>query len=129
MGLPNPGCDSFAEEIALYKKKKLNAPLIASVFGPDEKTFAHVANVLESAGADAIELNVSCPHSNESLMAFGLDPKKTGAIIASVRKTTSIPLFIKLPGNTNIPTFKAVALAALNNGITSLPCLFSAISS
>ena len=120
MGLPNPGCDAFVKEIQTYKRAKLKAPLIASTFGRTEQEFAHVSTTLENAGADAIEINVSCPHSDECLMSFGLDPVKTGSITKAVVQQTSIPVFVKLPGNTNIPTFTKVAQAAINNGAAGL---------
>ncbi|MHA1861274.1 MAG: dihydroorotate dehydrogenase, partial [Candidatus Ranarchaeia archaeon] len=120
MGLPNPGCEAFTEEIRIYKSSKQPAPLIASVFGKTEQEFAVVAKKLEDAGADAIEINISCPHSDEKLMAFGLDPKKTKSITSEVHKAITVPLFLKLPGNTNIPSFKKVAEAALTAGASGL---------
>ena len=61
MGLPNPGIDVFTEEIK-YLQNRSARPLIVSVFGYTADEYAAVAEKAVAAGADAVELNVSCPH-------------------------------------------------------------------
>src|SRR5512135_2756413 len=58
VGLPNPGITDYAEELA-YAKRILKVPLIVSVFGYTAEEYALVAEKAASAGADAVELNVS----------------------------------------------------------------------
>ncbi len=60
MGLPNPGIDEYKGEIE-YAKTILRIPLIVSVFGYTAEEYAAVAEKAVKAGADAVELNVSCP--------------------------------------------------------------------
>jgi len=116
MGLPNPGVEIFKKEIKRYKEM-CSTPLIASVFGTTEEDFAHVASELYKAGADLIELNVSCPHSKEGILNIGLNPKATEKVIKRVKENISAPLLLKVPGNTNIESLKEVIVASINAGI------------
>jgi len=117
IGLRNPGIDVFSEEIKKFKKicKK---PLIVSIYANDTEGYGRVAKVAENSGADVIEVNVSCPHSKEKILNIGLDARLTAEVIEEVKKNVKrIPIFIKLPGNTNIPSFLDVAKSAIDSGI------------
>ncbi|MGQ4892537.1 MAG: dihydroorotate dehydrogenase [Candidatus Njordarchaeia archaeon] len=116
MGLPNPGVDAFVEEIQIYKKN-CKKPLIASVFGTNEDEYSQVAEKLYRAGADIIELNVSCPHSKEGIINIGWDPNTTRKIVESVKNTVSIPIFLKLPGNTNLKNLRETVEASIDAGV------------
>jgi len=58
MGLPNPGCHSFAEELKEYTG---SIPLIISVFGFSANEYVKVIKALEEF-AIGFELNFSCPN-------------------------------------------------------------------
>ncbi|MCD6484353.1 MAG: dihydroorotate dehydrogenase [Candidatus Odinarchaeota archaeon] len=116
MGLPNPGVEIFKEEIRGYKEM-CDTPLIASVFGTSEEEFAYVASELYKAGADLIELNVSCPHSKEGILNIGLSPRATERVIKKVKEAINAPLLLKVPGNTNIGNLRDVVSASVNAGI------------
>jgi dihydroorotate dehydrogenase len=60
MGLPNTGIEKYVNEINMLKTV-LQVPLIVSVFGYSADEYAIVAKKAAEAGADAIELIVSCP--------------------------------------------------------------------
>jgi len=93
MGLPNPGVDEFIDEI---KKAKMGGvPVIASIFGVDEKEYVEVACKLEKAGADAIELNLSCPHAG-GILHFSQNPKEAYRVVKAVKDSVKIPVFAKL---------------------------------
>ncbi|MCK4718941.1 MAG: tRNA-dihydrouridine synthase, partial [Thermoplasmata archaeon] len=64
MGLPNPGMAAYADEIREAKREgeKRGTPVIASIFGANPEDFAILARMAKDAGADGIELNLSCPH-------------------------------------------------------------------
>ena len=74
MGLPNPGIDVYVEEIS-YSKTLLKVPLIVSVFGYSAEEYAQVAEKAVKAGADAVELNVSCPHVKQTGSEIGQNPR------------------------------------------------------
>ncbi|MHA1718349.1 MAG: dihydroorotate dehydrogenase [Promethearchaeota archaeon] len=100
VGLANPGMDAFIPEIREIKKNT-SIPLIVSVFGDSPEEYAEMAKKAESAGADAIEINVSCPHAE--VASIGLSPELTKKFTMYVKKAVNIPVFVKLtPNVTNI---------------------------
>ena len=107
MGLPNPGIDYFAEEVK--EAKKGGVPIIGSVFGGTEEEIADLAGAMAKAGADAVELNLSCPHAKGYGAEIGSTPELVEAICKLSRKKVSVPLFAKLTPNTSSITSLAVA--------------------
>src|SRR4030065_83784 len=69
MGLPNPGIDSFA--IEMEKLKGSGVVAIGSIIGSSSQEFATLAKKMESYGASAVELNLSCPHAKGFGAAVG----------------------------------------------------------
>ncbi len=110
VGLGNPGIDDFIPEIK--KIKEHDIPLIVSVFGDTMETYLDVASKAEKAGADAIEINISCPHAKVS--SIGIDKDLTYEIVKFLKKTLSVPLFVKL--NPNVTDIGEIALAAEKGG-------------
>jgi dihydroorotate dehydrogenase (NAD+) catalytic subunit len=110
VGLGNPGIDDFIFEIK--KIKKHNIPLIVSVFGDTNKSYLDVAAKAEEAGADAIEINISCPHAEVS--SIGINKDLTYNIVKFLKKNITIPLFVKL--NPNVTNLTEIALAAEKGG-------------
>lgn len=101
MGLPNSGIDFFKEE--LLELKKLNVPVIGSIFGKNEKEFVKLAEKIQQFGADAVELNLSCPHAKGYGLEVGSDTKLVKDITYKVKNKIEIPVFVKLsPNITNI---------------------------
>ncbi|MCS7363847.1 MAG: dihydroorotate dehydrogenase [archaeon GB-1867-035] len=121
MGLPNPGVSEFIEELKIAKKS--GVPVIASVFGSTEKEYAEVAYRMEEAGADAIELNLSCPHAG-GLIQFSQDPKRTFDVVRAVKSAVKIPVFAKLTAEvTSIVEIGKAAERAGVDGVTAINTL------
>ncbi|HUW90820.1 MAG TPA: dihydroorotate dehydrogenase [Candidatus Nanopelagicaceae bacterium] len=110
VGLGNPGIDNFITEIKEIKKYKF--PLIVSVFGNTIESYIKVALKAEQAGADAIEINISCPHAEVS--SIGINKNLTFSIVKSMKEELKVPLFVKL--NPNVTNLGEIALAAQNGG-------------
>ena len=110
VGLGNPGIENFIPEIKKIKKFKF--PLIVSVFGDTIDSYIEVALKAEQAGADAIEINISCPHAEVS--SIGIDKNLTNSIVKSMKEKLKVPLFVKL--NPNVTNLSEIALAAQNGG-------------
>jgi len=106
VGLGNPGIDYFIKEIK--KAKNQGITLIVSVFGDSIETYADVALKAANAGADALELNISCPHSKVS--SIGADKNLTFKLVKKLKEIIKIPLFIKL--NPNVTNICEIALEA-----------------
>jgi dihydroorotate dehydrogenase (NAD+) catalytic subunit len=108
MGLPNPGIDVYVEEIR-FSKTVLRVPVIVSVFGYSADEYAAVARKAVDAGADAVELNVSCPHVKQTGAEIGVETVK-----AAVNK----PLIVKL--SPNVADITVIARAAVEAGADAL---------
>ena len=110
VGLGNPGIDNFISEIKEIKDN--NIPLIVSVFGDTDEVYLEVAAKAEKAGADAIEINISCPHAE--VASIGIDKDLTFEIVKFLKKGLNVPLFVKL--NPNVTNLSEIALAAERGG-------------
>lgn len=110
VGLGNPGIKEFISEIKEIKKHKI--PLIVSVFGNTNEVYLDVAIKAENAGADAIEINISCPHAEVS--SIGIDKGLTFEIVKFLKEKLTVPLFVKL--NPNVTNIVEIALAAEKGG-------------
>jgi dihydroorotate dehydrogenase (NAD+) catalytic subunit len=120
MGLPNPGIDEFVKEIH-ETKTALNVPLIVSVYGFAAEEYAKVANKAINAGADAVELNVSCPHVKETGSEIGQNPKILAEVVAKVKTIADKPVFVKLsPNVTSIAETAEAAVKAGADAITAI---------
>lgn len=117
MGLPNPGIDVYAEEIK-FSKTLLRAPLIVSVFGYSADDYATVAKKATEAGADAIELNVSCPHVKQTGAEIGQNPKLLSEVVQKVKASINKPLIVKL--SPNVADITVLAQAAIKVGADAL---------
>lgn len=118
MGLPNPGVDAFTE---MMKTNEFSKPMLVSIFGPDSDSFARIAQQMERAGATALELNLSCPHSKPGSRSLivGQQPELIQEYVSAVKDAVSIPLYAKLTPNTaNVILEAAAALEAGADGIS-----------
>jgi dihydroorotate dehydrogenase (NAD+) catalytic subunit len=119
VGLPNPGIHHFGEEIG--EAKKAGVPIIVSVYGYSSKEFAEVAKVATEVGADALELNVSCPHVEETGAEIGSDPELVAEVVREVKKKVDKPVFAKLtPNVANIAEIARAAVEAGADAITAI---------
>lgn len=116
MGLPNPGIKNFVEEIV--EAKKIGVPIIVSIFGFSADEFALVAKKAAKSGADALELNVSCPHVEKAGAEIGQNPQLVAEVVKKVKKTVKIPIIVKLTPNVN--DICEVAVAAADAGADAI---------
>jgi len=117
MGLPNPGIQEFVQEIR-KAKAALHVPLIVSVYGFSADEYATVAGRAVAAGADAIELNVSCPHVKETGSEIGQSSQVLIQVVRKVKHTINKPVFVKL--SPNVTSMEEIAEAAANAGADAL---------
>jgi dihydroorotate dehydrogenase (NAD+) catalytic subunit len=122
MGLPNPGVEYFFDEIK--ELKKYDIPVLASFFGGSVQEFADVAYQLTKAGADALELNASCPNVAEEMGMLAADAENVEKVTAAVKDETNKPVFVKLsPNVTNIKSIAKAAEWGGADGITAVNTL------
>jgi dihydroorotate dehydrogenase (NAD+) catalytic subunit len=117
VGLPNPGIDVYSQEIK-FSKTILRVPVIVSVFGYSAEEYAAVAKKAVDAGADAVELNVSCPHVKQTGAEIGQSPKFLSEVVQMVKAAINKPLIVKL--SPNVADITVLAHAAVEAGADAL---------
>ena len=119
MGLPNAGISHFKEELEQLKSSKF--PVIVSIYGYSPDEFGKVAKTAVKIGANALELNVSCPHIKKAGAEIGCDPVLLAKIIKEVKKKIDKPIIVKLtPNVTNITEIAKAVEEAGADAITAV---------
>jgi len=114
IGLQNIGVDAFIRD-KLPRLRERDTQVIANVFGETENEYVEVCSKLDATeGVAAIELNVSCPNTDEGGMIFGNDATALGTVTAACRKSTALPLIVKL--SPNVTDVRVTARAAVDAG-------------
>ncbi|MEM3579124.1 MAG: dihydroorotate dehydrogenase [Candidatus Bathyarchaeia archaeon] len=120
VGLPNPGIEEFAQEIS-EAKAILKIPLIVSVYGFTSEEYTVVAEKAVKAGADAVELNVSCPHVKETGAEIGQNLEVLVEVVGKVKGVVDKPVFVKLsPNVANIAEIAEAVVKAGADAITAI---------
>ena len=119
VGLPNPGVHYFSE--AIREAKELGVPIIVSVYGFSSEEFAEAARVAVESGADAIELNVSCPHVEKTGAEIGQSSLLVAEIVKKVKGRVDKPVFVKL--TPNVADIAKVAKAAAEAGADAITAI------
>lgn len=118
MGLPNPGIDEFGDEM---RKAPVTVPRIVSLIAASPQEFALVARKAAIIGADALELNVSCPHAEALGAEIGQDPEMVQKIVRETKASVKIPVFVKLtPNVANIAELAHAAEKAGADAVTAI---------
>jgi len=124
MGLPNPGVQDFVEEIREVKQFRVDVPIIVSVYGFSAEEFAKAARVAEKAGADALELNVSCPHVEKTGSEIGQSPSLVAEVVEKVKAVVKKPVILKLtPNIADVTEIAKVGVEAGADAITAINTL------
>jgi dihydroorotate dehydrogenase (fumarate) len=113
--------DGYCEEI-IRMKEQTDIAIIGSVGCVNDETWVSWSKAVERAGADVLELNLSCPHSN---LVIGNAPVITETIdhvTRLVKKSVSLPVISKMTPQMNSPLAAAhIIEAAGGDGL----CAFS----
>jgi dihydroorotate dehydrogenase (NAD+) catalytic subunit len=96
VGLANPGAREASKLVRLIKDSLGGAPVIASAAGSSVEEFLEVSALLEDGGADAVELNLSCPHFRGGGIELGQDPNLVGETVKNVAGSLKVPVIAKL---------------------------------
>ncbi len=121
IGLQNVGVEMLIREKLPYLQK-FNTPVIINISGDTIEEYVELAErlgeVSKEMGVTGLEVNISCPNDKKGGMVWGTDAKATYEIINSIRKTTSLPLIVKL--TPNVTNIKTIAQAAEEAGADAL---------
>jgi dihydroorotate dehydrogenase (NAD+) catalytic subunit len=121
IGLENVGLDAFLGEKLPYLRDQ-QVPVVVNIFGNTLEEYAELAARLGAVpGIAALEINISCPNVKMGGMLFGTDPAAAAAVVATVRRATSLPLITKL--TPNVTRIGDIAKAAVDAGSDVISCI------
>ena len=117
---------SVAENMEIFRKLKQDYPakfILASIMGQNDYEWENLAYQCEENGADAIELNFSCPNMMEEGLGsdIGQVPNFVERFTAAARRRTRIPILAKL--TPNVEAMSPAAEAALRGGANGISAI------
>jgi dihydropyrimidine dehydrogenase (NAD+) subunit PreA len=117
---------TVTENMAIFRKLKENYPskiILASIMGQNEEEWEELSRLCEENGADAIELNFSCPNMQEDGLGsdIGQVPELVERFTRAAKRGTKIPVFAKL--TPNVATMSPAAEAAFRGGADGIAAI------
>ena len=116
---------TWLKEIREIKDEFPDRVLIVSIMAEMRKaSWQTLAAAAEKAGADGIELNLSCPHGMPEKgigAAVGQKPELTKMVTAWVKEAVNVPVIVKL--TPNVTDIEPVAEAAMAGGAAGLAAI------
>lgn len=94
VGLPSPGYLNMESE--WHDLEDRDFPIIASIYGGSVKEYQAVARFVSQKAPDFIEINISCPNSEQHGMIFGVSPQSSYDVVKAVKSVIHVPLIAKL---------------------------------
>jgi dihydroorotate dehydrogenase (NAD+) catalytic subunit len=114
IGLHNVGFEIFAQE-KLPFLRQCGTPIIVNFFGHTSHEYVEVAQKLSALeGVAALEANLSCPNIKEGGIHFGSNAQSVANITKVLKKSTHLPLIIKL--SSQVSNIKEIVIAAEGEG-------------
>lgn len=112
----NTGHEGYLELIA-DAKKSLSIPVIASLNGISKGGWVYCAQMIQQAGADALELNIYHIETNPEETSQQVESRYV-ELVSSIRKVLSIPLAVKIgPYFSSLPNVARRLVEAGANGL------------
>lgn len=101
VGLKNPGVEAARREVAELARyaHEREVAVIGSAAASTAEGYAKVAEALAEAGADIVELNVSCPTVLE-VYSVGQSLEAIKEVVREVKRAVSVPVSVKLSPTT-----------------------------
>ena len=111
------------EDLRKLKAAYPNKVLIASIMGPTEKDWEELARLVTEAGADMIEMNLSCPQTTTHAMGsdVGTNAELCKSFCAAVKRGSKLPMMAKM--TPNITDMVPVAKACLEGGADGIAAI------
>ena len=118
IGLQNIGVEALIKEKAPVWAT-WRVPVIVNIAGKTVNEYAMLAGMLEGVpGISGLELNISCPNVKAGGAEFGSGAASAGRVTSAVRKSSSLPLLVKL--TPNVTDITEIALAAESAGADAI---------
>ena len=117
---------SVTENMEIFRRLKEKYPtkfILASIMGQNEEEWGELARLCEENGADAVELNFSCPNMAEG--GLGIDigqvPELVERFTAAAKRACRIPVLAKL--TPNVANMSEAAEAAKRGGADGIAAI------
>ena len=117
---------SVAENMEIFRRLKENYPtkfILASIMGQNEAEWGELARLCEENGADAVELNFSCPNMAEGGLGsdIGQLPELVEKFTRAAKQACGIPVIAKL--TPNVANMNPAAEAAKRGGADGIAAI------
>ena len=117
---------SIAENMEIFRRLKKNYPskfILASIMGQNEAEWGELARLCEENGADAVELNFSCPNMAEGGLGsdIGQVPELVERFTRAAKQACHIPVLAKL--TPNVANMSPAAEAARRGGADGIAAI------
>ncbi|MBR3018658.1 MAG: NAD-dependent dihydropyrimidine dehydrogenase subunit PreA [Clostridia bacterium] len=117
---------SMAENMEVFRRLKANYPtkfILASIMGQNEEEWGELARLCEENGADAVELNFSCPNMAEGGLGsdIGQLPELVERFTRAAKQACHIPVLAKL--TPNVANMSPAAEAAKRGGADGIAAI------
>ena len=111
------------EDLRKLKAAYPDKVLIASIMGPTEEDWEELARLVTEAGADMIEMNLSCPQMTTHAMGsdVGTNAELCKSFCAAVKRGSKLPMMAKM--TPNITDMVPVAKACLEGGADGIAAI------
>ena len=115
--------DENLADIRRLKKEFPYQVLIASIMGSNDKEWEELARLAEEAGADMLEMNLSCPQMTSHAMGsdVGTNPDLCRRYCQAVKRGSKLPVLAKM--TPNITDMIPVAIACLEGGADGIAAI------
>lgn len=115
-GLTPQSFDAWLEQTATLDReaKSYDSYAVASVILASLDATVAMAKQIEQAGIRVLELNIGTPYASQAKGAVSteLDPTRVSQIVSAVRAAVSMPLWVKITGQSErVPDLAAAAFA------------------
>lgn len=110
-------------DLRRLKKEYPNKVLIASIMGTNEEDWVELARLVEEAGADMIEMNLSCPQmtSHEMGSDVGTNAELCKKYCKAVKRGSKLPMMAKM--TPNVTDMVPIAKACLEGGADGIAAI------
>ncbi len=117
---------TVGENMEIFRRLKARYPtkfILASIMGQNEQEWGELAKLCEENGADAVELNFSCPNMAEGGLGsdIGQVPELVERFTAAARRACHIPVLAKL--TPNVANMSPAAEAARRGGADGIAAI------
>lgn len=117
VGLQNPGVDYFKSYEMSFLKGK-DTRIVVNISGNTVEEYKIIAEKLNEASIDFLEVNVSCPNVKAGGLTFGTSPDLVFQVTEVVKKAAKMPVIVKL--SPNVTDITQIALAAADGGADAI---------